>query len=69
VHRAECQETTDGYLIFGRGGFVLVVDPCLGQGLRGAGAEEMSLAYILSGLIAFALLIYLLAAMFWAEDL
>ena len=37
--------------------------------MRGAGTKKMTWAYELSGLIALALLIYLVAALIRAEDL
>jgi K+-transporting ATPase KdpF subunit len=40
-----------------------------GARLRGAGAKKVNWAYALSGLLAVLLLVYLLVAMIWAEDL
>jgi K+-transporting ATPase KdpF subunit len=37
--------------------------------MHGAGAQEMTWAYVLSGAIAVALLVYLVVALFRAEDL
>jgi K+-transporting ATPase KdpF subunit len=37
--------------------------------MRGAGAQEMTWAYALSGAIALALLVYLVVALVRAEDL
>jgi K+-transporting ATPase KdpF subunit len=37
--------------------------------MRGAGTQEVSWAYLLSGALAMALLIYLVVAMIRAEDL
>jgi K+-transporting ATPase KdpF subunit len=37
--------------------------------MRGAGAQKVNWAYALSGAIALALLVYLVAALFRAEDL
>jgi K+-transporting ATPase KdpF subunit len=58
-----------GYLVFGFDRSVLAGDPGNGRRLRGAGAEKMSWVYALSGAIALALLVYLVVALFWAEDL
>jgi K+-transporting ATPase KdpF subunit len=38
-------------------------------GLRGVGAQEMNVAYLVSGALALALLVYLLIALLRAEDL
>jgi K+-transporting ATPase KdpF subunit len=48
-----------------------VLSPDFGAGarLRGAGATQVNWAYALSGLLAVLLLVYLLVAMIWAEDL
>jgi K+-transporting ATPase KdpF subunit len=58
-----------GHLVFGFDRRVFAVDFGNGRRLRGAGAEKMSWAYALSGAIALALLVYLVVALFWAEDL
>jgi K+-transporting ATPase KdpF subunit len=62
-----------GYIVLGHIHRVVRAGDRIGQGLRrlGAqiGAKEMNFAYLLSGLLALALLIYLLAALIWAEDL
>jgi len=42
---------------------------CLGRGLRGTGKKEVTWAYVLSGLVSLALLVYLLIALIFAEDL
>jgi hypothetical protein len=43
-------------------GSLRVAHPCIGERLRRVGAEEMNWAYSISGLIALALLVYLIAA-------
>jgi K+-transporting ATPase KdpF subunit len=58
-----------GYLVFGIDRRVLAADPGVGPRMRGAGAEKMTWAYALSGAIALALLVYLVVALFRAEDL
>jgi K+-transporting ATPase KdpF subunit len=40
-----------------------------GLGLRGAGAQVMNVSYLVSGVLALALLVYLLIALLRAEDL
>jgi K+-transporting ATPase KdpF subunit len=44
-------------------------DARLARRMRGAGAKKVTWAYALSGVISFALLIYLIAALIRAEDL
>ena len=41
----------------------------LGRRLHGVGAQKVTWAYALSGVIALALLVYLVVALFRAEDL
>jgi len=66
-------ESAYGYIVLGRIHRAISIGNRIGQGLRrlGAqiGAKKMNAAYLLSGLLALALLIYLLAALIWAEDL
>jgi K+-transporting ATPase KdpF subunit len=58
-----------GYHVFGVDRRVLAADAGLGRRLRGAGAQKMTWGYALSGAIALALLVYLVIALFRAEDL
>ena len=58
-----------GYLIFGIERRVLAADAGVGRRMRGLGAQKMTWAYALSGAIALALLVYLVVALFRAEDL
>jgi K+-transporting ATPase KdpF subunit len=58
-----------GYLVFGIDQRVFIADAGLGRRMRGAGAQKMTWAYALSGAIALALLVYLVIALFRAEDL
>jgi K+-transporting ATPase KdpF subunit len=48
---------------------VLSADSGTGGRLRGAGATQVNWAYALSGVLAVLLLVYLLVALIWAEDL
>jgi K+-transporting ATPase KdpF subunit len=58
-----------GYLVFGIDRRVFAADTGFGRRMRGAGAQKMTWAYALSGAIALALLVYLVIALFRAEDL
>jgi K+-transporting ATPase KdpF subunit len=58
-----------GHFILGGLRRVPSADTGLGRRMRGAGAQEMTWAYLLSGAIALALLVYLVAALIRAEDL
>jgi K+-transporting ATPase KdpF subunit len=59
----------DGFPIRRRCSRAFGVDARIGCRLRGAGTQKMSWAYILSGLVSLALLIYLVVALIRAEDL
>ena len=48
---------------------ILSADSGAGGRLRGAGATQVNWAYALSGVLAVLLLLYLLVALIWAEDL
>jgi K+-transporting ATPase KdpF subunit len=48
---------------------VPAADSGAGARLRGAGAAQVNWAYALSGVLALGLLVYLLVALIWAEDL
>jgi K+-transporting ATPase KdpF subunit len=48
---------------------VLSPDSGAGDRLRRAGATQVNWAYALSGVLAVLLLLYLLVALIWAEDL
>jgi K+-transporting ATPase KdpF subunit len=58
-----------GFRIFVGSGFLRRVDACISQRLRRIGAKKMTWAYVLSGTLALALLVYLVAALIRAEDL
>jgi K+-transporting ATPase KdpF subunit len=58
-----------GHFILGGLRRVPSADTGLGRRMCGAGAQEMTWAYLLSGAIALALLVYLVAALIRAEDL
>jgi K+-transporting ATPase KdpF subunit len=58
-----------GHRVFGIDRRVLAADAGVGRRMRGAGAQKMTWAYALSGAIALALLVYLVIALFRAEDL
>ena len=59
----------NGYRLPGGTGGVSADQLGAGRGVRGAGAQKMTWAYVLSGGIALALLVYLVAALIRAEDL
>jgi K+-transporting ATPase KdpF subunit len=48
---------------------ILSADSGAGGRLRRAGATKVNWAYALSGVLAVLLLLYLLVALIWAEDL
>jgi K+-transporting ATPase KdpF subunit len=58
-----------GYLVFDGLRGVFAARPGLGGRVRGVGTKEMTWAYVLSGAIALGLLVYLVVALFRAEDL
>jgi K+-transporting ATPase KdpF subunit len=58
-----------GYCISGGDSRIFVANPCVGRRVFCAGAEKMNWAYVLSGGLALALLVYLVVALIRAEDL
>jgi K+-transporting ATPase KdpF subunit len=62
-------EAIDGYRLRRDHRRIFAADTCAGRRLRGARAQEMTWAYALSGAVALALLVYLVVALFRAEDL
>jgi K+-transporting ATPase KdpF subunit len=61
--------SSGGYLVFRVDRRVLAAHARIGCRVRGVGAQKMTWAYALSGAIALALLVYLVVALFRAEDL
>jgi K+-transporting ATPase KdpF subunit len=59
----------DGLRICRRDHCFLVADDRTGRRLRRAGEEEVTWAYVLSGGVSIALLVYLVVALIRAEDL
>ena len=67
--RGLCREGKHGYRISAGHHRVFAGDAGIGRGMRRAGAKKMTWAYVLSGAIAVALLVYLVVALIRAEDL
>jgi K+-transporting ATPase KdpF subunit len=58
-----------GSRVYGCNHRFFIADAGFGRGLRGTGKKEVTWAYVLSGLVSLALLVYLLIALIFAEDL
>jgi K+-transporting ATPase KdpF subunit len=58
-----------GFCIYGCHHRLFVADAGIGRGLCRLGKEKMTWAYVLSGLVSLALLVYLVIALIRAEDL
>jgi K+-transporting ATPase KdpF subunit len=68
--RTHCNSRSGhGSRVYGRNHRFFIADAGFGRGLRGTGKKEVTWAYVLSGLVSLALLVYLLIALIFAEDL
>jgi K+-transporting ATPase KdpF subunit len=65
----QCREASNGFRLSDCGCGIHFPRSGLGQRLFGTGAEKVNWAYGISGLIALALLVYLVGALIRAEDL